>query len=197
MFITFFIWNLETSNSTTSTVWNYGLTQSHDTTQLSVAGEGKRNDNHVTWRHRQTDNWLSSPGPTGSQHLFQDITEDSKSISVGPVFSKQSNDQSSEQCDKGKKTVSASSFRLFGFEMIDHSTNSSIAEKVAPQPIGATGTTEGQVGTLSVESEQKSDISKAAKETVTELQASSKDSQSRQSSTSARSRTKVLNIECH
>ncbi|PON68989.1 Auxin response factor [Trema orientale] len=183
--------SLDTSNSTTSTVWNYGLTQSHDTAQLSVAAEGKRNENHVIWRHRQTDAWLSSPRPTGSPHL-QDTTEDSKSVSVGPVFPKQNNDQISEQCDKGRKTETASSFRLFGFEMIDHSTNSPTVEKVAPQPISLSGTT--QVSTFSVaESEQKSGISKASKETIPEqLQASSKESQSKQGcSTSARSRTKV------
>ncbi|PON34227.1 Auxin response factor [Parasponia andersonii] len=180
--------SLDTSNSTTSTVWNYGLTQSHDTTQLT---EGKRNENHVIWRHRQTDAWLSSPRPTGSPHL-QDATEDSKSVSVGPVFPKQNNDQIPEQCDRGRKTETASSFRLFGFEMIDHSTNSPTVEKVAPQPNSLSGTT--QVSTLSVaESEQKCGISKASKETIPEqLQASSKESQSRQGcSTSARSRTKV------
>lgn len=197
---------IDTSNSTTSAVWNYGSTQcqAHDTTQLSVAAEGKRNENHVSWRHRQTDTWLSSPRTTGSQHLFQDTTEDSKSMSVGPVFSRQSNDQISEQCDKGKKNETASSFRLFGVEVIDHSTNSSTMEKVASQPISVTGTTAGQVSNLLVtESEQKSDISKASKDTTTEqLQSSSKESQSKQSySTLGRSRTKVLillnNTECH
>ncbi|XP_062074604.1 auxin response factor 9-like [Humulus lupulus] len=174
--------SLDTSNSNTSAVWNYGMTQSHDTTQLSVAGEGnKRNENHVFWRHRQQDTWLNSPHTTGSQHIFQDTTEDSKSISMSPMFSKQNNDQTSDQCDKGKKNETNSSFRLFGVEVIDHSTNSSTV-------------TDGQVSTVLVtDSEQKSDISKASKEMIPEqLQASSKECQSKQScSTSSRSRTKV------
>ncbi|KAF4389438.1 hypothetical protein CsatB_004773 [Cannabis sativa] len=173
--------SLDTSNSTTSAVWNYGMTQSHDTTQLSVAPEAnKRNENHSFWRHRQQDGWISSPHQTGS-HIFQDTTEDSKSISISPLFSKQNNDQTSDQCDKGRKTETNSSFRLFGVEVTDHSTNSSTI-------------TDGLVSTVLVtDSEQKSELSKASKEMITEqLQSSSKESQTKQSSsTSSRSRTKV------
>ncbi|EXC24693.1 hypothetical protein L484_003135 [Morus notabilis] len=199
--------SLDTTSSAASVVWNYGLTQSHDITQLSVAAEAKRNENHVVRHHHQTDpkghaegTWLSSPHPTGSQQHFQDASEDNKSISVGPIYfgystqnlSKQNNDQILDQCDKGKKIETTGTFRLFGFEMIDHSPNSPSVEKVSRQPISvSTATTEGQVSTLSVaEAEQKCGSSKASKEAIREQL--SKETQSKQScSASARSRTKV------
>lgn len=197
----------DTTSSAASAVWNYGLTQSSDITQMSVTAEGKRNENHILWRHNQTDSksqaegtWLASPHPTGSQLHFQDGTEDNKSISVGPVYSgyptqnlsKQNQDQILDQTDKGKKTETTGSFRLFGFEMIDRSANSPSVEKVARQPVSvSTVTNEAQVSTLSVaESEQKSDSSKASKEAIREMV--SKETQSKQScSSSTRSRTKV------
>ena len=179
------------------------MTQSHDTTHSNVAAEGKRNDNHVAWRHHQTDGaWLSSPPPNGSQHIFQDVSEESKSLSVGPVFSgytahnlsKKSNDQMLDQHDEGKKTEASNSFRLFGFEMRGHSTNPPPAEKVARQPISvSTANTEGQASAFSVaESEPKYDSSKASKEPE-QLQVSSRESLSKKSCmSSARSCTKVL-----
>lgn len=189
------------------------MTQSHDITQLSVAAEPKRNENHVIRHHHQTDpkgqaegTWLSSPQPTGSQHHFQDASEDNKSISVGPIYfgystqnlSKQNNDQILDQCYKGKKIETTGTFRLFGFEMIDHSTNSPSVEKVSRQPISvSTATTEGQVSTLSVaEAEQKCDSSKASKEAIRE-QLSIETPSKQSCSASARSRTKVLKVEYH
>ncbi|PQP99710.1 auxin response factor 9 [Prunus yedoensis var. nudiflora] len=68
-------------------------------------------------------------------------------------------------------------------------------EKTPLQPISAsTGTTEGRVSNLlAAESDQKSDVSKASKESKPgQLQVSSKETQTKQScSTSTRSRTKV------
>ncbi|KAL5551588.1 hypothetical protein UlMin_001764 [Ulmus minor] len=202
--------SLDTTNSATS-VWNYG----HDMTPLSGSGEGKRSDNHAVWHHHQSDiissnsisipttqnegAWLSSPRPTGSQHFFQDTNEDSKSISVSPVFSgystqnvpKPNYDQIFDQADKGKKTENAGRLKLFGIELFDHSTSSIPVERARPQPISVSnGTFEVQVNTLmAAESEQKSNMSKTNSE---QLQVSTKESQGKQScSSSARTRTKV------
>lgn len=119
---------------------------------------------------------------------------------MGPIYfgystqnlSKQNNDQILDQCYKGKKIETTGTFRLFGFEMIDHSTNSPSVEKVSRQPISvSTATTEGQVSTLSVaEAEQKCDSSKASKEAICE-QLSIETPSKQSCSASARSRTKV------
>ncbi|EEF43383.1 hypothetical protein RCOM_1311830 [Ricinus communis] len=201
-------------SSTASPLWNSRLTQSHDLTQLSVTAEGKRNENHIMWHHKQNDinshsnsisrtqtegGWLSSPLVNVSQHLFQEVTEDSKSVSNWPVVSGYSTPQSSKLNDsildpveKGRKSDVATSYRLFGIELINHSASSLPTEKAPAQPLSvSSGTTEAHVvSTLSAaDSDQKSDISKERK--PEQLHVSPKDAQSRQSSASTRSRTKV------
>ncbi|KAJ6415027.1 hypothetical protein OIU84_003928 [Salix udensis] len=112
-------------SSTASTPWNSGLAQSRDLAQLSVTGEGKRNENHVMRHQKQTDinghsnsmtrtqgegGWLSYVNV--SQHLFQDSMEDSKSVSPWPVFlgystplsSKSKNDPIPDPSDKERKS---------------------------------------------------------------------------------------------
>ena len=42
-------------SSTASQPWNSRIAQSHDLTQLSVTAEGKRNENHIMWQHKQAD----------------------------------------------------------------------------------------------------------------------------------------------
>ncbi|KDP25269.1 hypothetical protein JCGZ_20425 [Jatropha curcas] len=202
-------------SSTASPPWNSRLTQSHDLTQLSVTAECKRNENHMIWHHKQSDinshsnsisrsptegGWLSSPRVNVSQHLFQEATEDSKSVSNWPVVSGYSTPQSAkfkndpilEPIEKGRKSEGTTSYRLFGIELINHSTSSLPIEKTPAHPASvSSGTIEGHVmSTLSAsDSDQKSDVSKEKKSE--ELQVSPKDVQSRQSSASTRSRTKV------
>ncbi|KAH8522161.1 hypothetical protein H0E87_002971 [Populus deltoides] len=201
-------------SSTASTPWNSGLTQSHDLTQLSVTGEGKSYENHVMWHQKQTDvnghsnsmsrtqtegGWLASPHVNVSQHPFQDAMEDSKSVSPWPVFSgystplssKSKNDPILDPSDKGRKSEVPTSYRLFGIDLVNHSSSSTPIE-VPAQPMSiCSGATEGHVlGTLSaVDSDQKSEVSKEQK--PEQLQKSPKEIQSKQSSTSTRSRTKV------
>ncbi|KAF3448734.1 hypothetical protein FNV43_RR09447 [Rhamnella rubrinervis] len=196
---------------TTSAVWNPGPTQSHDMTQLSVTGEGRRGDNHTGWQHLQPDTvsnnntaprtqtdggWLASPPASGSQHLFQD-TEDSKSVSMWPLFSPKNlsklNEPSFDQVDREKRTETSNGIFVFGFNLINHCTSLSPIEK-APQSLCASTEIIERASTLSAaESDPKSDVSKASKERVAgQFQVSPKESQSKQScSNSTRSRTKV------
>ncbi|KAF5734342.1 hypothetical protein HS088_TW16G00791 [Tripterygium wilfordii] len=203
-------------SSTVSAPWKSGMTQSQDLTQLSFTAEGKRNENHVMWHHKQTDinrsnsmsrthtdgGWLSSPQLSASQHQFQDV-EDSKSVSGCPILSgystphlsRPNNETTVGAVEIGRKSETATSYRLFGFDLVNHSTSSTHVEKVPALPISISSTsTEGcGVSSLSAfDSDEKSDISKVSKEKKLEqLHVSPKESQSRQSSTSTRSRTKV------
>ncbi|KAK0587476.1 hypothetical protein LWI29_023494 [Acer saccharum] len=200
-------------SSTTSAPWNSRFTQSQDLTQLSVTAEGKRSDNHVTWHHKQTDfnnnsnslsrtqtdgDWLASPHVGFSQHLFQDAVDDNKSVSAWPAVSgystpqstKMNNDSMHDRPETGKKTETAPSCRLFGFELINRSITSTTMEKA---PVSSL-TTEGHIlsNVSAADSDHKSDFSKAFKETKEQLHVSAKETHSRQScSTSTRSRTKV------
>lgn len=202
-------------SSTAAPPWDSRLTQSHDLTQMSGTAEGKRKENHFIWHHKQTGinshsnsisrsptegGWLSSPHVNVSRHLFQEATEDSKSVSNWPVIScystpqsaKLKNDTILDPVEKGRKTEAASSYRLFGIELINHSTSSPV-EKAPAQPVSvSSGTTEEHVlSTLSAtDSDKKSDISKEKK--PEQLRVPPKDVQSRQScSSSTRSCTKV------
>lgn len=206
--------------SSASGPWNSGLQQSHDFTQLSVSAEGKRNEDHVIRHHKQTDlssnrnsisrtqneaGWLPSAHLGIHPHLYQDVTEDSKSISTWPVLtgysiihsSKLNNNPILDPVEKGKKSDTLASCRLFGFELKNHCTSNVPVEKASPvQHISVdSGTTEGLLisGLSAADSDQKSELSKASKEKKQEqAQVSAKEIYSRQScSTSTRSRTKV------
>ncbi|KAK3228109.1 hypothetical protein Dsin_007971 [Dipteronia sinensis] len=199
-------------SSTASAPWNSRFTQSQDLTQLNVTAEGKRSDNHVLWHHKQTDfnnnsnsmsrtqtdgDWLASPHVSFSQHLFQDAVDDNKSVSAWPAVSgystpqstKMNNDSMHGKPEEAKKTETAPSCRLFGFELINRSITSTAMEKAAVSSL----TTEVHIhSNVSADSDHKSDFSKAFKETKEQLHVSAKETHSRQScSTSTRSRTKV------
>ena len=209
-----FHFNLDTT-STTTAFWNSGLMQP-DIAQHNVIAESKRSDNNGTWHLKQVDinskgngntitrnhtdgSWLSSPSETS--HLFQQTTDDSKSVSGWPVLSGHLVGHSSmlnpdhmlDQSDKEIKVVTATSCRLFGIELICHSRDSFAVEKAPVHAVGIPiGSSEGRMSTLSgTDSGYKSDISKASKETKHEQsQVSSKETHCKQ--IWSRSRTKVL-----
>ncbi|XP_059442488.1 auxin response factor 9 [Corylus avellana] len=201
---------------TGSTLWNSGLTQSHEMTQFMA--EGKRSENHVIWHPNQTDinsnnslisrpqtdgNWLSSPHTCVTQHLFQDTVDDSKSVSTWaalpsystPHSSKLENESFPDPVEKTKKADTATSYRLFGIELINHPTSSPTVEKANAQPISVSnGSTERHISTLpAADSDHKSDLSKDSKDTQAgQMQVPPKEIQSRQNCfASTRSRTKV------
>ncbi|KAJ4851580.1 Auxin response factor 9 [Turnera subulata] len=202
-------------SSTASTPWSSGLAQSHDLTQSSITAEGKRNESNVMWHHKQIDmnghnnmsrtrtegGWLSSPHVNVPQHMFQESKEESKNVPTWSVLSGFSTPQSTElktdqlpdASDKGKKSEVATSYRLFGIELVNNPTSLPPAEQAPGNPISiSSGITEGHgVSTLSAaDSEQKSEASKEKK--PEQLHTSPKEIQSRQNNTtSTRSRTKV------
>ncbi|XP_040989882.1 auxin response factor 9 isoform X1 [Juglans microcarpa x Juglans regia] len=207
--------NLDNTSSTGSTLWNSALTQSNEMTQFMA--EGKRSENHAMWHHKQTDvnsssnsisrtqtdgSWLSSPRARVTRHLFQDTMDDGKSVSKWPSLpgystphsSKPNNDPFPDPVEKVKKADTASGCRLFGIELMNHSTTSLPVEEATTQPISmSNGATEGRSTLSAIDSDHKYDLSKDSKEKqLGQLQVPPKDIQSKQNcSTSTRSRTKV------
>lgn len=202
-----------------SAMWHPGLTQSHDLTQMSSTAEGKRGENHVMWHHKQADiggplinsnttsvsrtqtegSWLSSSHVSASQHQFQDATDDSKSVSAWPALSagystlhssKLSSDPIIDPNENGKKAEIATSCRLFGFELINHSSSTPVG-KAHGHPTEGNGR---QIILSASDSDQKSDMSKASREQKQgQSHVSPKEIQSKQYCYSnTRSRTKVL-----
>lgn len=168
---------------------------------LNVAAEGQRSENHVALNHQPADiisnNSSISRTQTDGGWLSSPTVEDSKSGPAWPLFSgyptpassKPKNDSMLDHVEKRKKTL------IFGVDFSSHLRSSLLVEKPPPQPISVfTGATEGQVSTsLEAESDQKSDVSKASKESKAQFQVSPKETQSKQSSSaSTRSRVKVL-----
>lgn len=167
--------NLEPACSTVSTVWN----PSHDSPQLSHTPEAQRvdkNTNTCLLRTQMEANngWQSSSPVKASRNMYGDLetTEDRKGqqMSTWSTYSpRESLKQTNDSLEKKKPENVSSSCRIFGYDL-----------KIPPieKP-----TIEGQVAsTLSVV------ISKKEQE---KLHVSPKEVQSKQSSSTARSRTKV------
>ncbi|OWM85201.1 hypothetical protein CDL15_Pgr027988 [Punica granatum] len=198
--------------TTTPALWNSGLRHSSD--------EEKRTENYFMWNHKQQMDinvnsnspvtrvqtegpWLSSPRFSVSQRLSQDMSEDSKSATARSVISgypatqpsKLHNGQLPSPVEEGKKVVErTTSCRLFGIELISHSTSLPLVEKPPVQLSVSSGTTEGHVHSISsaAESDPKSDFPKGSKENKkVQLPILGKDPQAKQTSASMRSRTKV------
>lgn len=164
------------------------------------------NSNTTSVSRTQTEgSWLSSSHHlSASQHQFQDAAEDSKSVSAAwPALSGYSTLHSSklnngdpiiDPNENGKKAETATSCRLFGFELINHSSSTPLG-KAHAHPISASSDGNGLLSTLSAsDSDQKSDLSKASKEQQQgQSHVSPKEIQSKQNCYSnTRSRTKVL-----
>ncbi|MCH99495.1 auxin response factor 9-like, partial [Trifolium medium] len=180
------------TTSTASIYWDARLTPT-DKTQHSVLAESQKSDNTGMWHHKKTDitnsksnsntlfrnhtegSWLSSPH-SSCPHLLHDTTD-------GRVL---------DQADKDNKAETATSYRLFGIDLIDHSKNSAALGKGSSHVANITGVTaEVSSSTLSsIDTGRKSDISKAASmEKKQDLQlVSPKETQSKQ--ICSRSRTK-------
>ncbi|KAH1241867.1 Auxin response factor 9 [Glycine max] len=164
------------------TFWDAGLTQC-DMTQLRVMTESKRSDSSSHMRHHnsksnnngismnQTEaSWLSSP------QLYQDTTDDNKSILAWPISKPHSerlnNDHFLDQVDKNiNKVEAATSYRLFGIDLIDHARNNSLSVENAS----------GVASECKTDVNHESDLSKASKEWNQEqLLVSPKETQSKQ-----------------
>ncbi|KAK7390484.1 hypothetical protein VNO78_25790 [Psophocarpus tetragonolobus] len=192
------------TTSAASVFWDAGHTQSEMTQINNVLPESKRSDmnnksnsNNTMLRNQTEGSWLSSPHSSCPSHLFPDTTtDDSKSIAAWPVskphLSRLNNDHVLDQADKESKVETATSYRLFGIDLIDHSKNLPSVEKASVQVVNVSKvTTEGSASTLSrSEAGQNSDLPKASSKErkQDQQQVSAKEIQSKQIS---RSRTKV------
>ncbi|XP_030454134.2 auxin response factor 9-like [Syzygium oleosum] len=174
-----------------------GLMQSCDATQPSVFIEGKRSDNHVIWHHKQTNVNTSSgsmPWPqTEGDRQF------SSNVSGWPLLSSSTmhspKPRNEPKVELGEKPERTTSCRLFGIDLINRSSNSQQVDKLTVQPLnGSSGSNEAHTpGNLSAaDMQQKSVVLKTSKEIIHwQSVVSPKEIRSKQSSTSARSRTKV------
>lgn len=159
-----------------------------------------KTSNNATLRNQTEGSWISSPRSSYPSHLLHDTTDDGKSVSAWPVSQPQSSilniDRMLDQVDKDNKVETATTYRLFGIDLIDHSKKSAAVEKLSSHAVNGNGvTTEVSSSTLtSTDTARKSDISKASFERKQEpQQVSPKETQSKQ--ICSRSRTKVLHIE--
>ncbi|XP_061371874.1 auxin response factor 9-like isoform X1 [Gastrolobium bilobum] len=175
------------TTSAASVFWDAGRTDM----------SSKSNSNTIL-RNTTEGSWLSSPNSSCPSHLIQDTTDDSKSVSAWPVSNPQSSRLNNnpvlvDQVDKENKIETATSYRLFGIELIDHSRNSPAVEKASTHAVNVPRviTTEGYVSAVSrIDAGHKSDVSKASKERKQEQQqVPPKETQNKQ--ICSRSRTKV------
>ncbi|WCJ26558.1 auxin response factor 9 [Euphorbia peplus] len=167
--------------SSASTPWSCQLTKSHDLTQMPGSAEAKG-----IWHQKRMDTnthnnnpileTLTEGGWLSNSHV--NVTEDTKSSPYWSVVSGFSTPQSKnnaalDSIEKGRKPEAAfTSYRLFGIELLN--PTSSLPMEKAEGPVQST------------DSDPKSDVTKEQK-----TENSPKDVQSRQISTSTRSRTKV------
>ncbi|KAK4804254.1 hypothetical protein SAY86_004071 [Trapa natans] len=147
--------------------------------------------------------WLSSPHSSATECLPQDMIEESKSVSARAVLSgyptaqpiNLNNGSLQTPVEERNKVVEkTTSCRLFGIELISESTSSHSVEKQPVQLSVSDGTPEAHVHSLplAAESDWNCDLLKGSKENKeVQLPLLGKTSQANQSSTSARSRTKV------
>ncbi|KAK4793501.1 hypothetical protein SAY86_023936 [Trapa natans] len=147
--------------------------------------------------------WLSSPCPSVPQSLSHDMAEQSKSPSArSTLFGyptskpiKLNNVLSLNPVEEGNEVVArTSSCRLFGIDLISRHTSLPSTEKSPVQISVLSGMPVGHVHIISsaAESDLKSDLSKGSEgNKLVQLPLSSKDTHAKQSSVSARSRTKV------
>ncbi|XP_022156994.1 auxin response factor 9-like isoform X2 [Momordica charantia] len=210
---------LDGADFTKPALWDSGLAQPHDGKQCSNAAESRKGENNELCQHRETDTisistcvsrtqtdgaWLSSTQSNSHKHPVNDMALDYKTVSgcgwsflSGPTppsnsLVKLSDDQILDPTENGRKGETVASCRLFGIDL-NHLARLP-AEKASSQLSSVSSETEGRISTLSVaHSDKKSDILEVSIERTSEpLQASLKESQSNQSSsTNTRSRTKV------
>lgn len=215
-----FLHEIDSDNSTVTTLRHPGSTSHDDRTQLSVsAAELKRFENHATWHYKQTDaggngnsvsrtamegSWLASSSGCVSQHRLQDLIDDRKSGSVwSTVFPGQlaahstcptprsSNTKSDQVQDLGEKGKKAEASPSCRLFGIEL-INHSKSPVLTERAADQPNSTPNEI----TEAEQNSNLPKISKERkLGLLQVPPKEIQHKQnSSTSSRSRTKVNNI---
>lgn len=179
----------------------------HPKQQMDVNG----NSNSSLTRIQSEVSWFSSHSNV-PKRLSQDMTEEGRSVSARSTLLdntrtqpiKFNNGLPPHPVEEGNKVVERTgSFRLFGIELISHSTSLPSVEKSPVQLSISSRMAEGNVRSISsaAESDKNSDFSKCSKENKhVQVPLLSKDLQAKQNSASSRSRTKVriaVICSCH
>lgn len=147
-----------TTNSAGSTFWGRGSTQSHQLSQVGSTPEVQSSEGQVMWplRQKEIDNsllsssgsfnsrarvenaWSPSPHLNVSLNLFSDSMDDNNRSGtpqtvltgyVPSVQSRQSKGLMHDQVEKGKKSETSTGCRLFGFNLTDNPSASSLSDK--------------------------------------------------------------------
>lgn len=191
-----------TTNSAASSLWYNGPSQSHELNQLSSPADVQSCDSQVVWstrqkeidgslvnssggcnsRVRQEGIWSSTPVNV-SLSLFADSAEDNKTV----LSSRPKSGVMHDQVEKGKKSEISAGCRLFGINLTEKSSAS------ATHPAVDSSTAQGPVPVTDVADKDRDlEASSSAKEQKQDtLEVSVKESQSKQGSSTMRSRTKV------
>ena len=143
----------------------------------------------------------SSPSVNVSLNLFQDLTEDSKTVSTRSILSgynsslssRPNNGLISDQVEKGKRIEASIGCRLFGIDLTNNSKATALLEMSCPSITSSS--VKGPISAVVSEADriQNLDVSKSSNEQKQVVpEASQKETQGRQSCTpSSRTRTKV------
>ncbi|XP_030530331.2 auxin response factor 9-like isoform X1 [Rhodamnia argentea] len=175
-----------------------GLTQSCDSMKPSAFIEDKRSDDHVIWHHKQTNVNTSSASMSWPQTVGD--RRFSSNVSGWPLLSSSimhsPKPRNEPKVELGEKTERPISCRLFGIDLINHSSNSQQVDKLTVQPFDGSfvineAHTPGNPSAADLQ--QKSVVLRTSNEIIQRQSVvSPKEIRSKQScSTSARSRTKV------
>ncbi|KAI3987974.1 hypothetical protein MKX01_021088 [Papaver californicum] len=201
--------NVDITRSMTSTFWYPGSTQTQEAT-IFTGSEVQNNETQFLWSAMQKElkgngNSINTTSPLGnvSLSLFQDSGKVSNSLDKWPALSsyslqdklsKPNNCLTRDIVEKAKIPETPSGCRLFGIELVNHSSNPVSAENISANP---TATIEATPPTTlsGADSEQLSGLSKNSKDSKELkpilLQTSPHEIQSKGGSTTTRSRTKV------
>ncbi|KAL6322093.1 hypothetical protein AAG906_005027 [Vitis piasezkii] len=210
-----------TSSSVPSPFWYAGSSPSHELTQLGGVTEVQSSESQVHWPPkpkeingnvihnsncgssigRSEGIWSSSPSVKVSLNLFQDLTEDSKTVSTRSILSgyntslssRPNNGLISDQVEKGKRIEASIGCRLFGIDLTNNSKATALLEMSCPSITSSS--VKGPISAVVSEADriQSLDVSKSSNEQKQVVpEASQKETQGRQSCTpSSRTRTKV------
>ncbi|XP_062091378.1 auxin response factor 18 isoform X2 [Humulus lupulus] len=199
-----------TTNSAASAFWYQGSTQSPELTQLGSAAEVQSSDSQAVWplMHKDTSkgNYYGSmvrfegiwPSPHVdiSLNLFSDSTGDTKTVSARSVLSSCASTISSRvsnQSEKAAKFDASVGCRLFGINLTCNSPIPSHLEKESPSLVAVSSSDKGFAPAAVSEADKVHNqvITNLSKDQKVISELPQKDTQSKHSSLSSRSRTKV------
>ncbi|KAK9279761.1 hypothetical protein L1049_013443 [Liquidambar formosana] len=208
-----------TTGSAASAFWYPGSTQSHELTQIGSVVEVQSGESQVVWHSKQKEintNLINSSSccssrarPEGNQgmwpsprmlSLFQDSTEDNRTVSTrsihscytSPVSSRLSNGSILDQFEKGKRFETSTGCRLFGIDLTNNSNTAALPEKELACPNIVSSDAKGPTPATACGADKAQNMEKSSKEQKQAvIETSLKETQGKQGCTTTRTRTKV------